>query len=95
MSTPGKSLTVDGITFEHGDYDAAADVLYLHVGAPREAADAAETPEGDIVRFDEHDQVIGLTIVNAKWRLDTAEPFRLTIPHRTTADAGAIQALIA
>ena len=24
----GKFLTVDGITFDHGDYDAA--VLYLH-----------------------------------------------------------------
>jgi uncharacterized protein YuzE len=91
----GKILTVDGITFDHGDYDADADVLYLHVGEPREAADSEETPEGDIVRFDANDRVIGLTLVNAKWRVDSAKPFRLTIPHRTIADAGAIQALLA
>jgi hypothetical protein len=37
-------------------------VLYLSVGTPQPAADSEETPEGRIVRYDEHDRVIGGTL---------------------------------
>ena len=35
-----------GSTFDHVDYDADADVLYLHVGDPANATDFDESPEG-------------------------------------------------
>jgi uncharacterized protein YuzE len=79
-------ITVGHTTFDRVDYDAAADVLYLHVGDPGRAADFDESPEGHALRFDGAGHLIGLTIVNAKRRLDGAEPIVVTIPERVTID---------
>ena len=40
------AVTIADIKFDRVEYDAAADVLYLHVGDPSRAVDYDETPEG-------------------------------------------------
>jgi uncharacterized protein YuzE len=66
--------------FDDVAYDAESDVLYLSVGAPQPAADAQETAEGHIVRYDEHDRVVGLTIVGARELIRQDGAVTLTLP---------------
>ena len=40
------TVTIADIEFDRVEYDADADVLYLHVGDPSRAVDYDETPEG-------------------------------------------------
>ena len=90
------SVHVGPYTFDHVSYDSDGDVLYLSIGVPREAADSEETAEGHIVRYDDHEQVIGLTIVNAKWLLDRGETLSITFPQRPAiADSSELQAAVA
>lgn len=44
------NIKIGSITFDHADYDAEGDVLYLHVGEPQKA-DGEQTPEGHLLRF--------------------------------------------
>jgi len=80
------TITVGQLTFDHATYDATGDVLYMHIGEPQEAADADETPEGHVVRYSADGQVIGLTILNAKWLLDQHQPIAITVPERVAVD---------
>jgi len=64
------SVTIADITFDRVEYDAEADVLYLHVGDPSQAVDFDETPEGHAVRFDHEGNVVGLTLVRPKRLLE-------------------------
>lgn len=68
--------------FDRARYDADADVLYLSEGPHQEAASTFATPEGHAVRLDASGEVIGLTIVNAKWLLDRDGKLVVTIPER-------------
>lgn len=68
--------------FDGERYDSEGDVLYLTRGPDRAAATTFATPEGHAVRLDEEGEVIGLTIVNAKWILDRDEKLVVTIPER-------------
>ncbi len=81
------TITIGNLKFDHVDYDADGDVLYLNVGEPREAAESFGTVEGHNVRYDDDGQVIGLTLVNAKWILERDGEVRVTIPNRLSADA--------
>jgi len=82
--------------FDDVDYDAESDVLYLSVGKPQPAADSEETPEGHIVRYDEHDRVIGVTIVGARDLLGQDDDVSLTLPRRSvTADPRELAAALA
>jgi len=83
-------ITVGDTTFDRVDYDAAADVLYLHVGEPSRATEFDESPEGHALRFDEAGSLVGLTIVNAKQLLDNEKPIVVTIPERVTIDPAAL-----
>lgn len=56
--------------FDYSRYDADADVLYLSIGAPREGY-GEETPEGHFLRFDEHGDFCGVTIIDAQQLLQT------------------------
>jgi uncharacterized protein YuzE len=50
-------------------YDAGADVAYINFHKPAKVADDSElTDESVIVRYDEQQEVIGLTILNASQR---------------------------
>jgi uncharacterized protein YuzE len=83
-------------TFDHVVYDDDADVLYMSIGKPRPAADAPPTPEGHIVRYDERDEVIGVTLVNAKWLLERDGKLTITFPERPAlADTSELQAALA
>jgi uncharacterized protein YuzE len=64
------NIEIEGLIFDRADYDADGDVLYLARGESSEAADAALTPEGHGVRYDDDGKVIGVTIVNARWLLE-------------------------
>jgi YD repeat-containing protein len=81
------TITIGAITFDHVEYDADGDVLYLSVGEPREPTDSFGTAEGHNVRYDELGRVIAITLVNAKWLLERDGEVRVTIPSRVSADA--------
>lgn len=90
------SVHLGPYTFDHVSYDEDGDVLYLSIGAPQEATDSEETPEGHIVRYDDQEQVIGLTLVNAKWLLDRDDKLSITFPQRAAiADRRELQAALA
>ncbi len=90
------SVHIGQYTFDHVSYDEARDILYLSISEPRDAADSEETPEGHIVRYDDQEQIIGLTLVNAKWLLDRDETLSITFPQRSAvADARELYAALA
>lgn len=66
--------------FDHVSYDNDGDVLYLRRGERQAAADTFGTPEGHAVRLDEDGEVIGITIVNAKWLLERDGKINITVP---------------
>jgi uncharacterized protein YuzE len=74
------TVTIGDITFDHVEYDADADVLYLHVGEPSRAEDFDETPEGHAVRFDREGNIVGLTLVRPKRLLERDGELRVTLP---------------
>ena len=87
-------LTIGNFTFDHATYDAKGDVLYLHMGPPRAAADADETPEGHVLRVDQKGVVIGLTIINAKYFLERDGELVVTVPETQRVPAAELQALL-
>lgn len=74
------TTTIAGIDFDHHEYDARGDVLYLSVGPPREAARTIATPEGHAVDYDEAGEVIGMVLVNVRFFLDRDGEVRITVP---------------
>jgi uncharacterized protein YuzE len=74
------TVTIGDITFDRAEYDAEADVLYLHVGDPSAAVDFDETPEGHGVRLDRDGNVVGLTLVRPKRVLESDGDLRVTLP---------------
>lgn len=68
--------------FDQERYDAEGDVLYLGRGAVDSTVSTFATPEGHAVQLDDDGEVIGLTIVNAKWLLDRDGKLVVTIPER-------------
>ena len=89
------TVTIGNITFDHATYDERGDVLYLHVGDREAAADSVGTPEGHAVRYNDAGEVIGVTIVNARWLLDRDGKVTITIPERIDVTADALAPAIA
>ncbi len=57
---------IGSVEFDHADYDADGDVLYLHIGQP-EPGEGEETAEGHVLRFAPGTQrIVGLTVINAR-----------------------------
>lgn len=52
--------------FDTVHYDPDADVLYLSIGEPQRAVDFEESPDGHALRYDEHGDLVGVTIVGAR-----------------------------
>ena len=73
------TVTIAGITFDSHEYDDRGDVLYLSVGAPREARTVA-TPEGHAVDYDESGAVIGMVLVNVRFLLGRDGAVTVTVP---------------
>lgn len=74
------SVTIAEITFDRVEYDAEADVLYLHVGDPSQAVEFDETLEGHAVRLDGEGNIVGLTLVRPKRLLERNGELRVTLP---------------
>jgi uncharacterized protein YuzE len=80
-------IKIGPVTFDHADYDADSDVLYLHVGEPQEA-EGEETPEGHVLRYAPGTQnVVGLTVIRARRLLDRDGTLTVTIPESIEASA--------
>ncbi len=81
------SIHIGPLVFDHADYDAESDVLYLHIGPPREA-EGEETPEGHVLRYAPATQdVVGLTVIGAREVLDRDGRLVVTIPETVEANA--------
>jgi uncharacterized protein YuzE len=81
------NIRIGPVTFDHADYDAENDVLYLHVGKPSEA-EGEETPEGHVLRFEPGThRIVGLTVLGAQAILDRDGELRITIPESVKASA--------
>jgi uncharacterized protein YuzE len=72
---------IGGWEFDHSKYDSDADVLYLSIGPPREGY-GEETPEGHFLRFDEHGEFYGVTIIDAQQLMKTEGQIVITLPKR-------------
>lgn len=81
------NIPIGPVTFDHADYDAENDVLYLHVGHPREA-EGEVTPEGHVLRYEPGtSRIVGLTVLGAQRILDRDGELRVTIPESVKATA--------
>jgi uncharacterized protein YuzE len=81
------NIRIGPLVFDHADYDADGDVLYLHVGPP-EPAEGEETPEGHVLRFAPGSQrIIGLTVINARHVLERDGRLTVTVPETVEASA--------
>jgi uncharacterized protein YuzE len=89
------TATIDSLTFDHASYDDRGDVLYLQVGDRQPAAVSDETPEGHVLRFNAHREVVGLTIINAKWLLERDHVINVTIPERVAVSADTLAEALA
>ncbi len=81
------NIRIGPLVFDHADYDATGDVLYLHVGSPQ-PGEGEETPEGHVIRFARGThQIIGLTVINARRMLERDGRLIVTVPDTVEASA--------
>jgi uncharacterized protein YuzE len=76
------TIKLAGIEFDNNFYDREVDVLYLHVGDASTSVDWADTEEGDGVSYAADGSLVGVTILNARWRLDRDGKIVLTMPEQ-------------
>jgi uncharacterized protein YuzE len=67
-------------SFDRAAYDARGDVLYLHRGDPSCAVEFDSSIEGHAMRYDDTGELVGLTIVNARWLLENEGAVTVTPP---------------
>ena len=67
-------------SFDDVLYDAEGDVLYMHKGKPVAASETLPSPEGHAIRLNDDGQIIGITIVNAKWLAERDGQITVTVP---------------
>ena len=85
VSTPAtaKTVKIGGIVFDNVSYDRQGDVLYVNVGDPGDAVDWIGTAEGDGTSHGPDGSLIGMTILNARARLEQDGRIEITLPeHR-------------
>ncbi len=78
-------ITIGTHKFDHVTYDEIGDVLYLSKGAPSEALETHASPEGHAVRLGQSGEVVGLTLVNARWLVERDGAITITVPEQITA----------
>lgn len=76
------TVTVAGTEFDNNFYDREVDVLYLNVGDPAAAVDWDGTAEGDGTSYGPDGSLIGMTILNARLRLEEDGKLEFTLPER-------------
>jgi uncharacterized protein YuzE len=88
------NVKIDDLIFDRGHYDAEGDVLYLGRGDTNHASDAALTPEGHGVRYDDQGEVISVTIINARRIVEHDGYLTITLPHSVRVEAGELAAAL-
>jgi YD repeat-containing protein len=86
------NVKIDDLVFDRDGYDAEGDVLYLARGETSRASDAALTPEGHGVRYDDDGQVIGVTIIDARRIIERDGHLTITLPHAVRVEANELAA---
>jgi uncharacterized protein YuzE len=83
------SMTVHVGSYEFDDvsYDREGDVLYLSRGETHDAGQTLATTEGHAVRLDGDGEVVGITLVNAKWLLERDGKLPVALPGLIEPDA--------
>jgi uncharacterized protein YuzE len=82
-------------------YDARGDVLYLSRGKPAAGKRTLASPEGHAIRLNDADEIIGITVVNARWlaerdgRITVSIPATTSRPRRLEASAAALAPALA
>jgi uncharacterized protein YuzE len=79
-----KAIKIGHWEFDHVEYDADGDVLYLSIGEPRPSY-GRETPEGHVQLFDqETDAFCGLTLISIAQLLGrlAGDDVEVTMPAR-------------
>jgi uncharacterized protein YuzE len=66
--------------FDDVVFDADADVLYMHKGKPVPAQTTIAAAEGHAVMLDHTGEIIGITIINARWLAVRDGRITVTIP---------------
>jgi uncharacterized protein YuzE len=66
--------------FDDVFYDADADVLYLSRERPVAAKETLASPEGHAIRLNGAGEIIGITVVNAKWLAERDGRITVSIP---------------
>lgn len=90
------SVNIAGIEFAEHEYDQRGDVLYLFTAgydASGVPPDAAATPEGHGVEYDEDGRVIAMTLVNIKWLIERDGELKITWPE-SHVQPGEISAIL-
>lgn len=73
--------------FSWGSYDRQNDVLYLSIDEPRPGV-GRQTPEGHLLRFDDHGDLSGVTLFGVRDAIDRGETIRVTgLPERLPTGA--------
>lgn len=88
------NVKIDDLVFERVNYDSNGDVLYLARGESNMATDAVLTPEGHGIRYGPDGEVIGVTIINARWLLERDGHLTITVPHSVRVEAGELAAAL-
>lgn len=81
--------------FDDVVYDAVGDVLYMHKGKPVPAAKTLASPEGHAVMLNSAGEIIGITVVNAKWLAERDGQITVSIPERLETSASALAPALA
>ena len=76
------SVQIGNLTFDRVRYDREGDVLYLHRADPTEAVNFDASPEGHALRFNAAGELIGVTIINARWLIEHEGEVTITIPEQ-------------
>lgn len=82
------NIKIGSVVFDHANYDADNDVLYLRVGNP-EQGEGETTPEGHVIRYAPGtNRIVGLTMLGPRRILGQEGRLVVTIPEavETTAD---------
>jgi uncharacterized protein YuzE len=87
------SIRAGAYTFSHVTYDAPSDVLYAALDRPRPGT-RRETPEADVLRFDERGEFFGVILVNPRERLERDGAVRVTLPSGDLVRVQGVEAAI-
>jgi uncharacterized protein YuzE len=74
------NLRIGPVTFDHANYDAEHDILYVCVGEP-EPSEAEDTPEGHAVHYAMgSNRIVALTIFSPRYILEHEGRLTVTFP---------------